>query len=162
MAFLILIAVTGVQRAVSAREALETLQTSIAASSLSETTRFETLPDDDESNISSDAENASAENAAVSGKYKDGIYSGSAKGNHGTGKDVEVSVSIENDTILSIEITGFRDDEEYFSPSIEGTAMVGEMLEKQSPFVDVISGATESSEGLIRAVSSALNLARNQ
>ncbi|MBQ6517284.1 MAG: FMN-binding protein [Anaerolineaceae bacterium] len=162
MACLILIAVNSTKNAVYAREALATLQTSNAASSLAETTHPETLPDEDESNISSDEKNTSPEDAAVTGKYKDGIYSGSAKGNHGTRKDVEVSVSIENDTILSIELTGFRDDEEYFSPSIEGAAMIGEMLEKQSPFVDVISGATESSEGLIRAVSSALNLARNQ
>lgn len=54
MACLILIAVNSTKNAVYAREALATLQTSNAASSLAETTHHETLPDVDESNISSD------------------------------------------------------------------------------------------------------------
>lgn len=162
MACLILTAVNGVQEAVSAREELETLLTSLETGRIAENTEQEVFPDKDALDNSSDDPDTTHAEAASPGKYRDGTYSGSAQGNHGTGKDVEVAVTIRNDTILSIEITGFRDDEEYFSPSIEGTDMIEAMLEKQSPYVDVISGATESSDGLIRAVSAALNQGRNQ
>ena len=93
--------------------------------------------------------------------YRDGVYTGSGTGNHGTSADVVVSVTIANDQIVSIIITSFLDDELYFSPAIEGADLIGSMLSRQSPYVDAVSGATESSEALIRAVAAALAQARN-
>ena len=39
-----------------------------------------------------------------------------------------VSVTIENDRITSIVITGFKDDPDYFDPGVEGQSMIGAML----------------------------------
>ena len=93
--------------------------------------------------------------------YRDGTYTGYGVGNHGTAADVAVAVTIENDRIVSIEITGFLDDPEYFSPGIEGAQMISAMLQTQSANVDAVSGATYSSEGLIDAVRAALAQAHN-
>ncbi len=137
----------------SLRDELESLQAPASTESADEETAAAEVTD----NTAEDPKITDPTTGTASGsKYKNGIFTGSAKGNHGSGKDVEVAVEIENDRILSIEITGFRDDEEYFSPSIEGADMIGKILDKQSPYVDVITGATETSEGLIRAVSAAL------
>ena len=89
------------------------------------------------------------------------IHIGSGLGNHGTANDIVVSVTIQDDRIVSIVITGFLDDPEYFSPDIEGAQMISAMLGTQSPNVDTVSGATYSSEGLIDAVRAALAKARN-
>ena len=94
--------------------------------------------------------------------YRDGTYTGAAMGNLGTGSDVEVSITILEDRIVSIAITGFKDDADYFDPGTEGASMIAAMLSAQSPHVDGISGATYSSQGLIDAVRNALAKARQQ
>ena len=93
--------------------------------------------------------------------YRDGTYSGAGRGNLGTASDVTVSVTIAEDRITSIVITGFKDDEDYFSIASDGAKMISAMLQLQSPNVDGISGATYSSEGLIAAVWDALGKARS-
>ncbi|MBQ9535937.1 MAG: FMN-binding protein [Clostridia bacterium] len=93
--------------------------------------------------------------------YKDGTFSGSGLGNTGTSDDVTVSVTIKDDRIVSISITGFKDDLAYFDPDIEGARMISAMLGAQSANVDAVSGATYSSEGLIDAVKAALAKAKN-
>jgi uncharacterized protein with FMN-binding domain len=93
--------------------------------------------------------------------YRDGTYTGAAMGNLGTGTDVEVSVTIAEDRIVSITITGFKDDADYFDPDVEGAAMIRAMLSAQSVNVDGVSGATYSSQGLMDAVRNALSKARS-
>ena len=92
--------------------------------------------------------------------YRDGTYTGAAMGNLGTGTDVEVSVTIAEDRIVSIAITGFKDDTDYFDPGAEGASMIAAMLRAQSFNVDGVSGATYSSQGLRDAVRNALAQAR--
>ena len=94
--------------------------------------------------------------------YHDGTYAGEAMGNLGTGTDVEVSVTITEDRIVSIAITGFKDDMDYFDPGVEGASMINAMLLAQSPNVDGVSGATYSSQGLKDAVRNALAKAGRQ
>lgn len=94
--------------------------------------------------------------------YRDGAYTGTAMGNLGTGTDVEVSVTIAEDQIVSITITAFKDDTDYFDPGVEGASMIAAMLSTQSPNVDGVSGATYSSQGLKDAVRNALTKARQQ
>lgn len=94
--------------------------------------------------------------------YRDGTYSGAAMGNLGTGTDVEISLTIAEDRIVSISITGFKDDTDYFDPGTEGASMIAAMLSAQSPYVDGVSGATYSSQGLKDAVRAALAKARQQ
>ncbi len=167
MSTLILLAVISAGNSFAAREELASLQkvmeiqnSNVAVPERSAAT--ETIPEQTAEFTASARAAESTEVPQAAGKYKDGVYTGSAEGNHGSKKDIEVAVTVDKDNILSIEIIGFRDDEEYFSPSIEGAVMIEEILTKQSPYVDAISGATETSVALIHAVSAALTQARNQ
>jgi uncharacterized protein with FMN-binding domain len=63
---------------------------------------------------------------------------------------------IENGYITSIEVTGYNDDEQFFSRA--ETTIIKEILAGQTPDVDAVSGATYSSNGIMEAVANALNL----
>ena len=86
--------------------------------------------------------------------YQDGVYIGSAQGFGGI---IRVSVIIKNGQISSIDVI----EHEKETPSYYAIAekIVPEMLRKQSTNVDVISGATYSSNGIKNAVIDALNQA---
>lgn len=89
-----------------------------------------------------------------SGNYKDGTYTGSAQGYHGL---VSVSVTIKNNKIKGIKILKNYDDAAYFNRA-KGT-LIPLMLKKQTTNVDAVSGATYSSNGIIKAVRAALKKA---
>jgi uncharacterized protein with FMN-binding domain len=86
--------------------------------------------------------------------YKNGTFSGSGTGFQST---ITASVTIQDDVITNISVSG-SDDEPYFS---NAKALVSRMLSSQSANVDVVSGATYSSNGIIQAVKSALASAKN-
>lgn len=86
-------------------------------------------------------------------KYADGTYSASARGYNG---DILVEVKIENGEIKSIEIISHNDDKEYFDMAIK---LIQDIVAKKSTNVDVVSGATFTSNGIIKAVRAALNQA---
>ena len=92
--------------------------------------------------------------ADESGTYKDGTFTGSASGYHGT---VKVSVTIKNNKIKSIKILENHDDAAYFNRA-KGI-LLPLMIKKQSTNVDSVSGATFSSNGIIKAVHNALKKA---
>ena len=92
--------------------------------------------------------------ADESGTYKDGTFTGSASGYHGT---VKVSVTIKNNKIKSIKILENHDDAAYFNRA-KGI-LLPLMIKKQSTNVDSVSGATFSSNGIIKAVRNALKKA---
>ena len=92
--------------------------------------------------------------ADESGTYKDGTFTGSASGYHGT---VKVSVTIKNNKIKSIKILENHDDAAYFNRA-KGI-LIPLMIKKQSTNVDSVSGATFSSNGIIKAVRNALKKA---
>lgn len=89
--------------------------------------------------------------ASESGRYSDGVYTGSADGYRGTTK---VRVTVENGTIANIEILSCGDDEEFFSRA--KAAVIADILAAQDTGVDTVSGATFSSLGIINAVADAL------
>lgn len=85
--------------------------------------------------------------------YKDGNFTGTAQGFNG---EVQVSVEIKNGKIKSIKCAKTQDDKPYFS---KASALMSQMVKKQSTNVDVVSGATYSSNGIIGAVRNALSKA---
>ena len=88
------------------------------------------------------------------GGYKDGIYTGSAKGYGGM---IEVKVVISGGKIASVDIIS-ADGE---TPSFLAMAkpVTAKIVSAQSPNVDAVSGATYSSNGIINATIAALNKA---
>lgn len=88
-----------------------------------------------------------------SGGWKDGTYTGSAKGFGGT---VSVTVTIKNGKIVSISTSGKNETASYWS---RAQAVKGKILKAQSPKVDAVSGATYSSTGIINATINALKKA---
>lgn len=83
---------------------------------------------------------------------KDGIYTGTADAYRGT---MTVSVTVSSGTVTSIEILSTNDDYEYYSRAEQGVS--AEIVENQTLDIDVVSGATYSSQGIINAVNNALS-----
>lgn len=88
-----------------------------------------------------------------SGGWKDGKYTGSAKGFGGT---VSVTVTIRNGKIKSVSASGKNETASYWR---RAQAVKGRIVKAQSPKVDAVSGATYSSNGIINAVINALSKA---
>lgn len=90
----------------------------------------------------------------TTGSYKDGIYTGSAKGHGGK---VSVTVTVENGNISSIDVTEQKESEGYWQKAI---AIIKNLLglgnDSAVAKVEVISGATESSTAIKEAVQNAL------
>ncbi len=85
--------------------------------------------------------------------FKDGKYIGVGEGYKG---DIKVSVVIKNGKIYKINILSTEDDEQFFSKARKLTSSI---ITKQTADVDTVSGATFSSNGIIEAVSNALQKA---
>uniref|UniRef100_UPI003FEED45B FMN-binding protein n=1 Tax=Anaerobutyricum hallii TaxID=39488 RepID=UPI003FEED45B len=82
---------------------------------------------------------------------KDGTYKGSA---NGYGGKVTVNVTVSKKTMTAIDIVSAPGETDSFFQSAKG--VIDEMLTAQSTDVDVVSGATYSSNGIIGAVKNAL------
>lgn len=90
---------------------------------------------------------------APSDGYVDGVYTGSGEGYKST---ITVAVTISGGKISQIDVVSQDDDAEYFS---RAQGLIAQVLAKQSTAVDVVSGATFSSEGILSAVEDALSKA---
>lgn len=92
------------------------------------------------------------DNTTVKGNfpYKEGIYYGTAEGYNG---EIEVAVVLQDKSIKAVLVTKNHDDEKFFNRAMD---VVKNIMKKQSTDVDVVSGATYSSNGLINAVKNAL------
>ena len=84
----------------------------------------------------------------------DGSYYGTGDGFRG---DVDVKVTLKNGSITAISIENYVDDEKYFSRA--KIKIVERVISAQDVDVDVVSGATYSSDGILSAVADALGLA---
>lgn len=82
---------------------------------------------------------------------KDGTYKGSA---NGYGGKVTVNVTVSKKTMTAIDIVSAPGETDSFFQHAKG--VIDEMLTAQSTDVDVVSGATYSSNGIIGAVKNAL------
>lgn len=101
-------------------------------------------------------EEKETEDTVAKGKfpYKDGIYYGTGTGFRG---DITVAIVIKDKTLLYATVTDTVDDEAFL---VKAEAVLDEMMEKQKTKVDVVSGATYSSEGIIEAVRNAIKEAK--
>ena len=86
--------------------------------------------------------------------YKDGVYTGTARG---YGGNISVSVTINNGKITDISIISA--DQETSSYLASAKTVISRIIKAQSPNVDTVSGATYSSNGIINAVKTALRKA---
>lgn len=91
--------------------------------------------------------------AAGSGHYQDGVFTGSAMGMNA---QITVSVTIQDDIITDIVIDSQREDEPYFTDALD---IIDWILQANSTDVDTVTGATYSSGGILDAVDNALEQA---
>lgn len=105
-----------------------------------------------ESVTETETENAAEDTQKVTGSFElaDGVYKGSATGFSGP---VTVAVTIMDKKITSIDILSSTDDEAFFN---RAKGVIDRIISSQSFDVDVVSGATYSSNGIIKAVKNAL------
>ena len=87
-------------------------------------------------------------------RYIPGIYEGAGKGMHGV---IVVKVEFDKNAIAHIEITENNETPVISDYAIE--KIPAAILNSQSTEVDAVSGATESSEGIKRAVEDAIRKA---
>lgn len=99
-----------------------------------------------------ETENAAENTQTATGSFDlaDGVYKGSAIGFSGP---VTVAVTIMDKKITSIDILSSTDDEAFFN---RAKGVIDRIISSQSFDVDVVSGATYSSNGIIKAVKNAL------
>lgn len=90
-----------------------------------------------------------------SGEYKDGTYTGSA---NGFGGPIKVKVTVKNGKINKIEVTEASGEGDSYMKKAKG--LIKTMVKKNTTNVDAVSGATYSSNGLIKAVRNALKKAK--
>lgn len=90
----------------------------------------------------------------TTGSYKDGTYTGSAKGHGGK---VSVTVTVENGNISNIEVTEQQETPEYWEKAKATiSALLGLGDDASVDAVDTKTGATLSSEAIRQAVKNAL------
>jgi uncharacterized protein with FMN-binding domain len=88
-------------------------------------------------------------------EYVDGTYEGEAEAY----KDlIKVIVEVTGGNITKVEITEHKETEGIADPALD--QIPSAIVEKNSPDVDVISGATLTSQGIIDAVKNALEDAK--
>lgn len=99
-----------------------------------------------------ETEDAAEDTQTATGSFElaDGVYKGSATGFSGP---VTVAVTIMDKKIISIDILSSTDDEAFFN---RAKGVIDRIIASQSFDVDVVSGATYSSNGIIGAVKNAL------
>lgn len=97
---------------------------------------------------------ANAHSTSAAAAYADGKYSGAAIGHNGR---LTVSVVVEEGLIADVRLTGHVEDEPYITNAFN--AVVPAVIDSQSPYVDAYTGATYSSNGLMDAISAALESA---
>ena len=89
--------------------------------------------------------------SAAKNHWTDGIYEG---GGNGYGGEVKVQVTIENHSIKSIKILSAKGETPEYLESAK--KILDEIVTAQSADVDMVTGATLSSAGIILGVNEAL------
>ncbi len=83
---------------------------------------------------------------------EDGVYVGEASGRN---PGIAVEVTVIDGELNSLELLDHSESSEYMNPAWD--TLSDDMLEQQEINVDIVSGATQSSEGIINAVEAALD-----
>lgn len=94
---------------------------------------------------------AAAATPEVQGNYKDGVYEGTGKGNNG---DIKVEVTVEGGNITSVALKEHGETEGIYEAAEK--AVVTDIIKTQNAEVDAVSGATNTSNGIMEAVANAL------
>lgn len=87
--------------------------------------------------------------------YKDGTYDGIGKGHHG---DIKVKVTVTGSKIAKVEVTEQTETEVIYQSAEQ--PLINAIVEANSTKVDTITGATNSSKGILEAVQNALDKAK--
>ncbi len=87
--------------------------------------------------------------------YKDGVYIGESKGMNDA---VKVEVTVKDKVILSVKILSSKETSGISDPAIE--KIPNDIVNANSPEVDIVSGASNTSKGIIEAVKIALENAQ--
>lgn len=85
------------------------------------------------------------------GKYKDGVYEGRGAGNGG---DIVLKVAVENGDIASIDVVEHKETDVLSDAAFD--KIINAVLENKSVNVDVVTGASFTSRGIIAALKDAL------
>lgn len=91
----------------------------------------------------------------VQGNYKDGVYEGTGKGNNG---EIKVEVTVEGGNIVSVVLKEHSETQGIYEAAEKG--VIADMIKNQTPEVDTVTGATNSSKGMKEAVADALSSAK--
>jgi uncharacterized protein with FMN-binding domain len=86
--------------------------------------------------------------------YKDGTYEGVGEGMH----TIKVAVEVSGGKITKVEIKEQNETKGVAEPALE--KIPAAIVEKNSPDVEVVSGASKASEGIMDAVKNALEAAK--
>lgn len=98
-----------------------------------------------------------SDNSQAQSLYADGTYTGSAQGFGGV---IEVEIVIENGAIASARATNAdAETPDYFK---QAETIFDEVVKKQSVEVDVVTGATYSSDGIVNGLKEALEKAEKK
>lgn len=89
-------------------------------------------------------------------KYKDGTYTGTGRGYR---PGLKISVTIKNDKITKIELVSSNETPGFYERALN--VVPNEIIKAQSTNVNVVSGATRTSNGIMEAVDDALSQAIN-
>ncbi|MEW4412208.1 flavocytochrome c [Clostridium sp. AN503] len=89
------------------------------------------------------------------GNYKDGVYEGTGKGNNG---DIKVEVKVEGGNITAITLKEHGETEGIYEAAEKN--VVADIIKTQNAEVDAVSGATNTSNGIMEAVANALKDAK--
>lgn len=121
-------------------------------------TSMDSAPSDFETSTNSAEPDSTLDNTTKeqSTGYTDGTYEGTESGFRGNPTTVKVTVT--NGQISNVEVVSHGDDAPYFERAFN--SIVSQVLETQSFQADAVSGATNSSNGIIEAIADALNKAQ--
>lgn len=100
------------------------------------------------------ASNSSSEDNNI---YTPGTYTGSAQGFGGV---IEVTVTVDKNAITDVKAEGLQETEGIGTNALE--QLPSKIVEENSADIDIITGATYSSNALISAVNAALSIARGE
>ena len=87
----------------------------------------------------------------ITNTLKDGTFTGNGEGFRG---NIEVEVLVKDGKIIEINIINSSDDKAFLNKASKG--IIEKIINEQNTDVDVVSGATYSSNGIINAVKDAL------
>lgn len=105
---------------------------------------------------SSGSTTSSSSSSATQSAYKNGAYTGTGTGFRGA--TTKVSVTVKNGKITDITTVSYGDDAPFYSRAFSSVKQ--QILNSQSSSVNVVSGATYSSKGIMSAVTDALSKAQ--